>query len=154
MDCDCEVLICGLGPVGQLLALLLGDLGVETIAVDEAEEPYPLPRAAVVDDEVLRIFQAARLDEAILADSQVQREVSYITARGRPVQAFRTDRGELGHPPLVSIHQPSMERTMLAALHERGQVELRRGLRVERFEQADDHVTTWIRPRDGDRRLP
>ncbi len=149
MDCDCEVLICGLGPVGQLLALLLGDLGVETIAVDEAEEPYPLPRAAVVDDEVLRIFQAARLDEAILADSQVQREVSYITARGRPVQAFRTDRGELGHPPLVSIHQPSMERTMLAALHERGQVELRRGLRVERFEQADDHVTTWIRPRDG-----
>ena len=45
---DCDVLICGLGPVGQLLTLLLGDLGVSTIAVDEAEEPYDLPRAAVV----------------------------------------------------------------------------------------------------------
>ncbi|MBV9002174.1 MAG: FAD-dependent monooxygenase, partial [Solirubrobacterales bacterium] len=55
---DCDVIICGLGPVGQLLALLLGDLGVRTIAVEEAFEPYELPRAAVLDDEVLRIFQA------------------------------------------------------------------------------------------------
>ena len=68
---DCDVLICGLGPVGQLLALLLGDLGVKVIAVDEATEPYDLPRAAVVDDEVLRIFQAAGVAEQILADAQV-----------------------------------------------------------------------------------
>ena len=34
--------------------------------------------------------------------------------RGLPHRA-----GRLGHPPLVSIHQPSMERTMLAALSER-----------------------------------
>jgi 3-(3-hydroxy-phenyl)propionate hydroxylase len=149
MDCDCEVLICGLGPVGQLLALLLGGFGVETIAVDEADGPYPLPRAAVVDDEVLRIFQAAGVDTEILADAQIQREVSYVTARGRPVEAFRTDRGELGHPPLVSIHQPSMERTMLAALLERGEVEVRRGTRVERVEQAGDHTTAWLRPREG-----
>ncbi len=149
MDCDCDVLICGLGPVGQLLALLLGGFGVEAIAVDEADEPYPLPRAAVVDDEVLRIFQAAGVDAQILADSQIQREVSYVTARGRAVEAFRTERGELGHPPLVSIHQPSMERTMLAALLERGEVEVRRGTRVEQVEQAGDHTTAWLRPREG-----
>ncbi|MFA9273142.1 MAG: FAD-dependent monooxygenase, partial [Baekduiaceae bacterium] len=44
---DCDVLICGLGPVGQLLALLLGDRGVPTIAIDRNHEPYTLPRAAV-----------------------------------------------------------------------------------------------------------
>jgi 3-(3-hydroxy-phenyl)propionate hydroxylase len=146
---DADVLICGLGPVGQLLALLLGGFGVEAIAVDEADEPYPLPRAAVVDDEVLRIFQAAGVDTQILADSQIQREVSYVTSRGRAVEAFRTEHGELGHPPLVSIHQPSMEHTMLAALHERGEAELRRGHRVVRVDQDRDHVTARMRPRDG-----
>jgi 3-(3-hydroxy-phenyl)propionate hydroxylase len=153
-DCDCDVLICGLGPVGQLLALLLGDLGVQTIAVDEANEPYDLPRAAVVDDEVLRILQSAGLDEQILADAQVQPAVSYVTARGRRVVAFRTEQGELGHPPLVSIHQPSMERTMVAALAERGTVELRWGQRVETIDRAAEEVTAWIRPAEGGRAEP
>jgi flavin-dependent dehydrogenase len=37
---DCDVLICGLGPVGQLLALLLDDLGASVIAFDQASEPF------------------------------------------------------------------------------------------------------------------
>jgi 3-(3-hydroxy-phenyl)propionate hydroxylase len=146
---DADVLICGLGPVGQLLALLLSDLGVRVIAVDAAHGPYELPRAAVVDDEVLRIFQAAGVDEAILADAQVQRAVSYVTARGRTIEAFRPVHGELGHPPLVSIHQPSMERTMVAALAERAAVELRWSQRVEAIDRAADSVTAWVRPVGG-----
>lgn len=151
---DCDVLICGLGPVGQLLALLLGRLGVETIAVDEAHEPYDLPRAAVVDDEVLRIFQAAGVDEQILADAQVQRAVSYVTARGHTIQVFDMDQGELGHPPLVSIHQPSMERTMVAALDGVDTVELRWGRRVETIDRGAEQVTAWIRPVEGSRAQP
>ena len=76
---------------------------------------------------MLRIFQAAGIDLAILADAQVQPAVSFVTARGRTMRVFRTEHGELGHPPLVSIHQPSMERTMVAALEDRGAVELRWG---------------------------
>ena len=38
-DVDCDVLICGLGPVGPLLALLLGDRGVRTIAIERVEGP-------------------------------------------------------------------------------------------------------------------
>jgi 3-(3-hydroxy-phenyl)propionate hydroxylase len=151
---DCDVLICGLGPVGQLMALLLGDLGVETIAIDEAEEPYPLPRAAVIDDEVLRIFQAAGIDQQILADAQIQRAVSYVTARGRAIEAFRPVRGDLGHPPLVSIHQPSMERTMLAALRERAEVEVRREHRATTVEQAEDHIAVQVQPVNGGPTIP
>ena len=79
---DYDVIICGLGPVGQLLALLLGDRGVRTLALDREHEPYLLPRAAVIDDKVLRIFQSVGLDEAVLADSQVQPGASIITASG------------------------------------------------------------------------
>src|SRR6476659_3735054 len=106
---DYDVIICGLGPVGQLLALLLGDRGVRTLAFDREPEPYGLPRAAVIDDEVLRIFQAAGLDAAILADAQVQTRASIVTSDGRPVDIFRARTGRLGQPPLVSINQPAME---------------------------------------------
>ena len=121
---DCDVLICGLGPVGQLLALLLDDLGVSVIAFDKASEPYDLPRAAVVDDEVMRIFQAAGVDREVMRAAQVAPVVSLVDRRGRATEVFRFGDSELGHPPLVSIHQPSFERVIVAALEGRG-VDLR-----------------------------
>ncbi|MBJ7328606.1 MAG: bifunctional 3-(3-hydroxy-phenyl)propionate/3-hydroxycinnamic acid hydroxylase [Solirubrobacteraceae bacterium] len=146
---DYDVIVCGLGPVGQLLALLLGDHGVRTLAFDRAEEPYPLPRAAVVDDEVLRIFQATGLDQAILADAQVQRRASIVTAAGRAVEVFAAETGPLGHPPLVSINQPAIERTMLGALESRASVELRRGITLEAIGRRADGVDVFVRPVAG-----
>ena len=148
---DYDVLICGLGPVGQLLALLLGDHGVRTLAIDREPEPYDLPRAAVIDDEVLRIFQAVGLDAAVLADAQVVPGASILTAGGRPVEIFRSRVGRLGHPPLVSINQPAMERTMLAALAERSTVDIRRGLTLESLDRRASGVDVYVRPTGGGR---
>ena len=146
---DYDVIICGLGPVGQLLALLLGDRGVRTLAFDRDHEPYELPRAAVIDDEVLRIFQSVGLDEAVLSDAQVQPGASITTAGGRAVEIFRSRTGRLGHPPLVSINQPAMERTMLAALKDRPTVAVRRGLTLESLDRRADRVEVFVRPTDG-----
>ncbi len=146
---DCDVLICGLGPVGQLLALLLADLGVGVIAIDESDGPYDLPRAAAIDDEVLRILQAAGLDRQVMAEAQAQPAVSFINASGRTIEMLRTERGELGHPPLVTIHQPSMERTMVAALSERGAVDVRWEQRLEAIDRTSERVTAWVRPSAG-----
>lgn len=146
---DYEVIICGLGPVGQLLALLLGDRGVRTLAIDARAEPYPLPRAAVIDDEVLRIFQSVRLDQEILAASQVQPRASIVTAGGRPVQVLEAGVGRLGHPPLVSINQPTIERTMLDALASRPTVELRWNTALEVVDRRADHVDVYLRPTAG-----
>jgi 3-(3-hydroxy-phenyl)propionate hydroxylase len=147
----CDVLICGLGPVGQLLALLLGDHGVHTVAVDRANEPYALPRAAVIDDEVLRILQSVELDEAVLADAQVSTGASIVTADGRAVEVFRSKAGRLGHPPLVSINQPAMERTMLAALEDRRSVDVRWGVALEALDRRADRVDVQLRPAAGGR---
>ena len=70
------------------------------------------------------------------------------------MKVFRTEHGELGHPPLVSIHQPSMERTLVAALEQRGVVDLRWGTRVETLDRAAGHVTAWLRPAGGERAEP
>ncbi|MCU1678474.1 MAG: Monooxygenase, partial [Frankiales bacterium] len=146
---ECDVLICGLGPVGQLLANLLGGYGVTTIAIDEAAGPHALPRAAVIDDEVLRIVQAAGLDEAVLQDAQVQDTVSFISRRGRRMVIFRPEHGDFGHPPMVSIHQPSMERTFLAGLERHACVDPRWGQRLQALDRSADHVTAWVSPSAG-----
>ena len=148
---DYDVIICGLGPVGQLLALLLGDQGVATLAFDRDPEPYRLPRAAVIDDEVLRILQAAGLDEAVLADGQVMPGASIVTAAGRPVDVFRARTSRNGHPPLVSINQPALERTLLAALEQRPTVDVRRGLALEALDRRADGVDVFARPSGGGR---
>lgn len=142
---DCDVLVCGLGPVGQLLALLLGRAGVSVLAVDQASKPFELPRAAVVDDEVLRIFQAAGVEREILAESQRQEEVSFVTVRGRAQCLLRPVDGSQGHPPLVSIHQPSIERTLIAALAEQETVRTAWGRRLERFDQNGEGVRALVR---------
>ena len=110
-DTDYDVIICGLGPVGQLLALLLGDRGVSTLAVDREDEPYMLPRAAAVDDELLRILQWVRLDRIVLTGAgEVQHGASLVTAAGRRVEVFRARSSGVGQPPLVSINQPALTR--------------------------------------------
>jgi 3-(3-hydroxy-phenyl)propionate hydroxylase len=146
---DYDVVLCGLGPVGQLLALLLGDRDVRTFAFDRDPEPFALPRAAVIDDEVLRIFQAVGLDEAVLADAQVLPGASVVTAKNRSVEVFRARVGKLGHPPLVSINQPAMERTMLRALEDRPSVQIRRDLALDALDRRADHVDLHVRPTAG-----
>jgi len=149
---DCDVVICGLGPVGQLLANLLGALGVSTIAVEAAAAPHELPRAATIDDEVLRILQAVGLHERVLADAQVQPCVSFVTAGGRSLEVLRTAARPLGHAPLVSMHQPSLERVLIGGLERFGCVEARFAERLEVVDRRADRVVAWTRRADGGRR--
>lgn len=146
-----DVIVCGLGPVGQLLSLLLGDLGVRTLAFDRADGVYELPRAAVIDDEVLRILQSVGVDHEVLRSAQVQERASIVTASGRPVEVLSARVGALGHPPLVSIHQPTMERTLLAALADRPSVEVRRGLELDVLDRRAERVDVLLRPSGGGR---
>src|SRR5262245_66523848 len=56
-----DVAIVGYGPVGQTLAILLGQWGWRVGVFEKQPAPYPLPRAVHFDHEVARIFQAAGL---------------------------------------------------------------------------------------------
>src|SRR5882672_9452788 len=54
---DCDVLIVGAGPVGQVLALLLAQQGLRVSVVERWAEPYPLPRAVAISHDVLRVLR-------------------------------------------------------------------------------------------------
>jgi len=51
-----------LGPAGVTAAILLGQYGIKTLAIEKEPSVYFCPRAAAIDDEVVRAFQ--NLDRA------------------------------------------------------------------------------------------
>ena len=53
---DNQVTIIGAGPVGLLLAILLGQKGHEVVLVDRWQSIYDRPRAVTMDAEVARIL--------------------------------------------------------------------------------------------------
>ena len=74
--------------------------------------------------------------------------MSLVDRRGRATEVFRFGDSELGHPPLVSIHQPSFERVMVAALERRG-VDLRWERRLDSLDRRGRDVSAWVRPSGG-----
>src|SRR5258708_28662508 len=62
-----DVAIVGCGPVGALLANLLGQEGLTVDIYDRERDVYPLPRAVHFDGEVMRIFQSAGLAAEVKA---------------------------------------------------------------------------------------
>ena len=79
---DCEVLIAGGGPTGVTLAILLAMRGVSVIAVEKEADIYPLPRAAHLDHETMRILQEAGVAEAVMATSRSTGRYDFLNAAG------------------------------------------------------------------------
>jgi 3-(3-hydroxy-phenyl)propionate hydroxylase len=130
-----DVIIAGLGPVGLLLANLLGARGVSVLAVDPAPGPSRKPRAATTDDGVLRILQGVGLIEALEPHLAIQPRVSFVAADGRILTLLETASGSNGHPPLVGWHQPGAEAAMLGGLARFPSVRARWGAGIARLHQ-------------------
>jgi len=114
---ECDVLIAGGGPTGVTLAILLAQQGVSVLVAEKEAAIYPLPRAAHLDHETMRILQAAGVADAVAATSRTTDRYDFLTADGQILLRFegtaRTGPG--GWPGANMIHQPSVE----AALRQR-----------------------------------
>ena len=104
---DADVLVCGYGPVGALLAARLAAHGLSVLVVDRAATAYPLPRAVAADGEVLELLS---------------RTVPGVTdgfVRDPPVRFLSAARTELGRlrfpvPGLAFYTQPVLEERLRA----------------------------------------
>jgi 3-(3-hydroxy-phenyl)propionate hydroxylase len=125
-----DVLVVGLGPVGSLLALLLGEAGVRVLAIDRRPEPYPLPRAVATDDEVLRILRALPDGQEIVESMLRDCLVELVGRDGRPLTRIRFPGSGPQLPGLATFHQPTLERQLGDRLAGFPSVAVRRGVAV------------------------
>ena len=64
-----DIAICGFGPVGATLSLLLAKYNYKVLIIERNEGPCKTARAINTDGEQLRIFDLFNLAEKVIANS-------------------------------------------------------------------------------------
>ncbi|MEU4161588.1 FAD-dependent monooxygenase [Actinoplanes sp. NPDC026670] len=138
------VVIAGMGPVGALLAALLGSRGVDTVVVEPQETPYPKPRAAVLDTEAIRgLALVPGLGPLTEWATPVARN-GVIGADQRPLLMIEQTGLAYGYPGLVRLDQPRLEAGLRAAALATGCVRILAGRSVTGVEQDADQAVALL----------
>ncbi|GAA2640252.1 bifunctional 3-(3-hydroxy-phenyl)propionate/3-hydroxycinnamic acid hydroxylase [Dactylosporangium fulvum] len=151
-------MIVGAGPVGAAAAILLAQRGVPCLLLDRYAEPYPLPRAVHVDDEVVRILQELGVADEFLQVSRPGLGLRLLDGRHRVMAEFRRDTatGPHGYPQANMFDQPDLERLLRARLATLDGVEFVGGAEVVGVSSAvsSAHVTYRLRRNGEERTVP
>jgi flavoprotein hydroxylase len=148
---DCDVLVAGYGPVGQVLTVLLAQRGYRVTVLERKAQPYPRPRAVHYDDEIARIFAAAGVGDEVAAVSMPSGEYDWQNAVGRTLLHFDWGAaGPSGWPASNMFAQPRLEAVLAARAESFPSVQLRRGWQAAGLAEVGDHVeVTAIGPSGG-----
>lgn len=162
------VLVVGAGPTGLVAALLLARHGVEVTVLERRDGVHPLPRAVHLDDESVRILQAAGVAEEFSALSRPAAGLRLLDAHLRPFAEFRrSEPGEHGWAESNLFDQPALEELLCAAATAEPRITLHRGVEVLDIERRPDGLLVrlraaperddrgeWAGPATGDRSCP
>ena len=141
---DFDVVILGGGPVGCTLACLLNDMGVTNMVIDRDAQPYELPRAIVMDDEILRALHDHGMGEWLGEHTSLLERADFLGPDGSVVTGMDIPPAGLqGVPPVVVHFQPELD-TMLRARAEAGGSQVLWGRTVRDMTDNGDHVVTVL----------
>ena len=150
---DVDVLVVGCGPVGAVLAALLGAAGVRVLVVERDAEPFPLPRAVAADDEVLRILTALPGCADLLDEMTLGRRVHLTGRDDRPLVTLEFDETPLGQPGLAFFTQPALEARLREVLDGLPSVTVACGWALRDWTQDAHGVTARVAAAGGERRV-
>ncbi|MCC6766878.1 MAG: bifunctional 3-(3-hydroxy-phenyl)propionate/3-hydroxycinnamic acid hydroxylase [Deltaproteobacteria bacterium] len=140
-----DVAIVGWGPVGQALAILLGERGWRVGVFEKQPQAYPLPRAVHFDHETGRILQACGLGDDLRGHTESADVYEWRNAAGATLLRFESEAAGLsGWPEGNMFAQPEIERLLDARARRLPTVEVRRGAEVTTLAAADDVVTLGL----------
>jgi 3-(3-hydroxy-phenyl)propionate hydroxylase len=130
---EVDVAIVGLGPVGATLALLLGQVGVKTAALDKLDDIYPLPRAVGMDHEIMRVIQNLGLADAVTPFVVPYRPTEYRGVGGKVIARYESlpPPYPQGWAPSFVFNQPGFERALRTGLRTLPSVDMRLATTVE-----------------------
>ncbi len=134
-----DVAIVGYGPVGQVLAGLLGSRVHRVAVIERHRDIYPLPRAVRSDGEVLRVMQNLGVMDDIAHELLPVAEYTWFGADGDPIMRIDIPPHPSGWPDVL-FHQPTMEAALRTRVSREPSVDVMLGYAVEAVAQIGDEV--------------
>jgi 2-polyprenyl-6-methoxyphenol hydroxylase-like FAD-dependent oxidoreductase len=130
---DTDIAIVGAGPVGLLLALLLGRGGWRVEVLERQATAYGRPRAVHLDHEAARILQHAGIMDRLAPQTEVMDSYLWRNAAGTTLLWLdgQPDVPTVsGWPTSTMFHQPDLERLLAEAAASQPGVRVRAGYDV------------------------
>ena len=138
--------IVGYGPVGQALAVWLGQAGHRVACFERFGEIYRLPRAVHLDHEVMRLLDRLGVARTLEPQMVSFEEYRWFGADGEELMTLRPESPSVsGWDPDYLFFQPLLEETLDARARSFPRVSVERGWAAEELEQDADGVTLSLR---------
>lgn len=149
MNADKTIIIAGAGPVGLMIAVLLGQAGIEVIIVDKGDIKNQDPRAATIHPATLDLLDDAGVYRRIEPLGLICPIVNYYD-RQELLASF--DHGlladETGHPWVLQCEQDKLSRVLYGMARELPSVDVRPLTELIDFRIAAGSVEVEIRGPD------
>lgn len=142
-EVDLDVVVIGGGPVGKMMALMMGRRGHRVLVIERKPAMYPLPRAVAHDAEIARIFQSVGMPVDSMPDAVEPYDDLYVWVNGDDEPLHLVDwRGidPSGWNNTYFYNQPSVERHLAAHLESVPGVTFRQGVSAAVTDQNEDGV--------------
>jgi 3-(3-hydroxy-phenyl)propionate hydroxylase/flavoprotein hydroxylase len=137
-----DVAVVGCGPVGLMLAALLGKAGHSVVALERYPGPYGLPRAASFDGEIMRALAELGITAELAPALYAQKAYEWRNGSGELLLTMDCQEvGSSGWPDMTMFHQPDLENALHARCAALPSVDIRYGTTVTGLRQGLDHVT-------------
>ncbi len=142
---DADVLVVGYGPVGQVLAALLGAAGHRVIVCERRHGRYETPRAGHFDHEIMRVFQSLGIADDVCRIADPARLYEFLDPDGTVIARLPRDwKAPSGWDASYHFYQPELEEVLDAAVRNQPSVEVRHGAAVTDLRQEAGHVTATL----------
>jgi 3-(3-hydroxy-phenyl)propionate hydroxylase len=144
---DTDVAVVGAGPVGTLLAILLGKRGKKVTLIERWTTHYELPRAVTYDHEIARIFATLGIDSENDDAISFHDELYYWKNRdGQNLSIVDwQSQSASGWRVRYWFNQPLMEKRLLAIAATLPDITILRGWEGIGLEQDDKGVTLSLK---------
>lgn len=139
-----DVVLIGYGPIGAIAANLLGTYGISTAVIERAETLYALPRAIVLDDEILRVFQQVGLINELLPLIKVIKGEQFLNSKRRILFTADLASHQNGYAPTSSFYQPQIEAVLQRGVARFPSVHVYTQCEVKALTQDETGVTITI----------
>lgn len=135
-----DVLIIGAGPVGLMLANLLGQQGVNVLVIEKNDTLIDYPRAVGIDDEALRAMQTVGLVDEVLPHTIPDQKIYMVNGDRQILSEVNPTTREFGWPRRNGFVQPLVDKVLLDGLKRFPNTSVRFCTEVVDLHQDDDGV--------------